>query len=184
MTGAPQNLGVDTFPDPVSHFWAHWRPFWILQAVRRCRRCGVAGGERVPPAPLGWYSDNYWGNRTFLWKSRIFMRSSRKCEIMMKISHFGKNFTFLWDFHQNVWFSQECEFLWKLRNLAKISQKVWDFEQNMRFSKISFSKMWDFHENFQSLWKSQKQAGTCISCIDLSVHKEKLYDKIDEIKTN
>ena len=20
-----------------------------------CRRCGVAGGERVPPAPLGWY---------------------------------------------------------------------------------------------------------------------------------
>ena len=26
-----------------------------LQAVRRCRRCGVAGGERVPPAPLGWY---------------------------------------------------------------------------------------------------------------------------------
>ena len=36
------------------------RPFWgplaggaALQAVRRCRRCGVAGGERVPPAPLG-----------------------------------------------------------------------------------------------------------------------------------
>ena len=49
MTGAPQNLGVDTFPDPVGHFGAHW------QAVRRCRRCGVAGGERVPPAPLGWY---------------------------------------------------------------------------------------------------------------------------------
>ena len=23
--------------------------------MRRCRRCGVAGGERVPPAPLGWY---------------------------------------------------------------------------------------------------------------------------------
>ena len=22
-----------------------------------CRRCGVAGGERVPPAPLGWYSE-------------------------------------------------------------------------------------------------------------------------------
>ena len=31
------------------------RPFWIKQAVRCCRRCGVAGGERVPPAPLGWY---------------------------------------------------------------------------------------------------------------------------------
>ena len=44
------------------------RPFWgplaaildfvgsaALQAVRRCRRCGVAGGDRVPPLPLGWY---------------------------------------------------------------------------------------------------------------------------------
>ena len=30
-------------------------PFWIKLAVRYCRRCGVAGCERVPPAPLGWY---------------------------------------------------------------------------------------------------------------------------------
>ena len=45
----PKNLGEDTSPDPVGHFGAQW------QAVRRCRRCGVAGGERVPPAPLGWY---------------------------------------------------------------------------------------------------------------------------------
>ena len=44
----PKNLGVDTFPDPFGHFGAHW------QAVWRCRLCGVAGGERVPPAPLGW----------------------------------------------------------------------------------------------------------------------------------
>ena len=51
----PKNLGVDTFPDPVGHFGAPWRPFWILQAVRRCRRCGVAGGQRAPPSPLGWY---------------------------------------------------------------------------------------------------------------------------------
>ena len=48
----PKNLGVHTFPDPVGHFGAPWRPFWILQAVWRCRRCGVAGGERVPPSPL------------------------------------------------------------------------------------------------------------------------------------
>ena len=27
----------------------------VLQALRCCRRCGVAGGERVPPAPLGRY---------------------------------------------------------------------------------------------------------------------------------
>ena len=45
----PKNLGVDTFPDPLSHFGAHWH------AVLRCGRCGVAGDERVPPAPLGWY---------------------------------------------------------------------------------------------------------------------------------
>ena len=31
-----QNLGVGIFPDPVSHFGAPWRPFWILQAVSEC----------------------------------------------------------------------------------------------------------------------------------------------------
>ena len=29
-----KNLGVDTFPDPVRHFGAPWRPFWILQALQ------------------------------------------------------------------------------------------------------------------------------------------------------
>ena len=42
MTGTPKNLGVDTFPDPLCHFGAPWRPFWILQAVRRCRRLASA----------------------------------------------------------------------------------------------------------------------------------------------
>ena len=50
-----RSLWVYTFPDPVSHFGAPWQLFWILQAVRFCRQCGVAGGERVPPSPLGWY---------------------------------------------------------------------------------------------------------------------------------
>ena len=27
-----------TFPDPAGRFGAPWWPFWILQAVRRCRR--------------------------------------------------------------------------------------------------------------------------------------------------
>ena len=35
------NLGKDTF-HPGGHFGF-------------CMRCSVAGGERVPPAPLGWY---------------------------------------------------------------------------------------------------------------------------------
>ena len=38
------NLGLDPFPDPVGHFGAPWRPFWILQAVRRCRRWASAPG--------------------------------------------------------------------------------------------------------------------------------------------
>ena len=38
----PKNLGVGTFQDPVGHFGALWRPLWILQAVRRCRRWASA----------------------------------------------------------------------------------------------------------------------------------------------
>ena len=34
MTGAPQNLGVDTFPDPVSQFGAPRQPFWIWISVK------------------------------------------------------------------------------------------------------------------------------------------------------
>ena len=49
LTGVPKNIGVETFPDPVGHYGAPQRPFWF------CGRCGIAGGERVPPAPLGWY---------------------------------------------------------------------------------------------------------------------------------
>ena len=53
----PKILGIGTFPDPVGHFVAHWWPFGILQVVRHCRQCDVAGGEQVAPAPLGWYLD-------------------------------------------------------------------------------------------------------------------------------
>ena len=38
------NLGLDPFPDHVGHFGAPWRPFWILQAVWRCRRWACAPG--------------------------------------------------------------------------------------------------------------------------------------------
>ena len=34
LTGAHKNLGVDTFPDPVGHFGAPMRQYWIW---RRCR---------------------------------------------------------------------------------------------------------------------------------------------------
>ena len=42
LTGAPKNSGVDTFPNPVSHFGFS-------------RQCGFACGKQVPLAPLGWY---------------------------------------------------------------------------------------------------------------------------------
>ena len=38
FSGAPKNLRVDTFPDPVSNFEAPWRPFLILKVVRHFRR--------------------------------------------------------------------------------------------------------------------------------------------------
>ena len=47
------------FLDPLSHFW-------LKLAVRCFRRCGIADGEQVPPAALGWYLKlllllDYWG---------------------------------------------------------------------------------------------------------------------------
>ena len=46
----PKNLGVDTFPDPVSHFGFH------LAAIMDFAGVAVSGcGDRVPPSPLGWY---------------------------------------------------------------------------------------------------------------------------------
>ena len=37
------------------------RPFWgpLAAIFGFCRRCGVAGGERVPPLELGWCSTNF-----------------------------------------------------------------------------------------------------------------------------
>ena len=31
--GAPQNLGVHPFPDPIGHLGAPWRPFWIFEVL-------------------------------------------------------------------------------------------------------------------------------------------------------
>ena len=50
LTLAPKETGVDTFPDPIGHFVAPSDHFGF------CKWCGIAGGKRVPPAPLGWYS--------------------------------------------------------------------------------------------------------------------------------
>ena len=54
MLRTPKKPRIDTFPDPVCHFGARGGHFVF------CRRCDVAGGKRVPPAPLDWYSDIFW----------------------------------------------------------------------------------------------------------------------------
>ena len=55
MMGTPKNLGVYMFPDPVGHFAAPCRPFWIFEVLIEGKI--ESGGERVPPAALGWYSE-------------------------------------------------------------------------------------------------------------------------------
>ena len=47
LTGTPKNLGVDTFPDPLCHFGAPWRPFWILQAVQAVSDCPLRRQARI-----------------------------------------------------------------------------------------------------------------------------------------
>ena len=49
----PQNLRVDTFPDPVSHFGA---PGGHIGFCRRCRWWASA------PSPLGWYFNTSFAN--------------------------------------------------------------------------------------------------------------------------
>ena len=46
------NLGLDPFPDSVGHFGA---PSQLLRILHVVLWCSVAGGKRVPPAPLGCY---------------------------------------------------------------------------------------------------------------------------------
>ena len=49
MMGALKNFRIDTFPDPVGHFGAPSSHIGIS------RWCGIAFGERVTLALLGWY---------------------------------------------------------------------------------------------------------------------------------
>ena len=40
---APNDIELDPFPDPVSHFGAPWRPFWIFQFLIE----GVLGSKNL-----------------------------------------------------------------------------------------------------------------------------------------
>ena len=44
--GSPKNLGLDAFPDPVSHFGFPWCSFLVLNFL------GIASCEGVPALPL------------------------------------------------------------------------------------------------------------------------------------
>ena len=49
LTGAPKNLGKTSLQTMSTILGPHSGHFGF------CRRCGVASGEQVLPAPLGWY---------------------------------------------------------------------------------------------------------------------------------
>ena len=51
MIEGSNNLRFSLFPDPVGHFGLYGQ-----LGIE-----GVAGGERVPPAPLGWYFTEFSG---------------------------------------------------------------------------------------------------------------------------
>ena len=53
MIGGANNLRFNLFPDPVGHFELSGGLGVVGGAALQVLR--VAGGERVPPAPLGWY---------------------------------------------------------------------------------------------------------------------------------
>ena len=52
----PKTLGFTSFQSLEAILETPGRHFGFLkQELNCCRRCGVAGGERVSPLPLGWY---------------------------------------------------------------------------------------------------------------------------------
>ena len=70
----PNNLGLDPFPDPVGHFGAPWRPFWISRPlIGRNPECSdqktylakVDGSAQKPrsehfPDPVGHFEAPWW----------------------------------------------------------------------------------------------------------------------------
>ena len=77
--------GFDLFPDSVRHFGAPFWPFWIQQALGCSGRCSIAGPERVPPAPLGWYclQPNDW----LIAGVQFFWRSTYNFSISVPVKH-------------------------------------------------------------------------------------------------
>ena len=70
----------------------------MLQAVRRFRRCGIAGGERVSPAQLGWYLCTYPDKAVLtvtthiLWENIKQGRSACLCLLSLRIQKNDKIF--------------------------------------------------------------------------------------------
>ena len=70
MIGGSNKLRFDLFPDPASHF-----------AVSCYRHWSFAGGERVPPAPLGWYSTVFQ-----LWLCQYVFNATAKKHLGISVS--------------------------------------------------------------------------------------------------
>ena len=108
--------------------------FWIFSILGPLaaimdffRRCGVAGGERVPLAPLGYYF------------TRIM---NKKFSFVCFLNGMPLNFAYLWKFEQTN-FILKSEFL-------RISQRAWKIwvKLSIMFSFIKTRDCWRFNGGF------------------------------------
>ena len=117
-----------------------------------CRRCGVAGGERVPPLPLGWYS---WDIEACFFANLSFFFCSRKGffnKNMGVIGSYGGQFfgwTLLWGAKLGVpkktiskifsqIFSQRIDR--KSKNSSKLKKSVGQFDPPCLIKLMFWSK--------------------------------------------
>ena len=85
----PKNLGVDTFPDPVRHFGVPWQPFWILQAVRRCRRWVSA-----PFAARLVFQNKTFFLTIFFWQKNCLPQKNVQLKLLLDLKYFWPNKVF------------------------------------------------------------------------------------------
>ena len=98
----PKNFRLVTFPDPVGHFGAPWRPYWILHALQCCRWWASApfAARLVFKMLLAWafgitVTDTYLNpckNRSFVWLLWKYVVFSDYVPIdKIKLRFFGGN---------------------------------------------------------------------------------------------
>ena len=103
---------VDTFLDPIGHFGALWRPFWMLQEVWRCRRWGSAPiAARLVLSIKEIFSKKFW---IFIRRTKIVITRP----IFKIFTHFFLHGVSLCGFHICFWCQSNPT--WNDRNMGRI----------------------------------------------------------------